>query len=103
MILINQRSFSASESTVFSLQQLGRASVIGSANAGGAHIMETPQSLPFGFEIGIPDSRPVSTIAGGRLNGEGYGVIPDIEVNSEDIIETALTQHFGQFHTAIAP
>ncbi|WP_445355772.1 S41 family peptidase [Microbulbifer sp. EKSA008] len=90
VILIDGRSFSASESTAFSLQQLGRATVIGTASAGGAHMMESPQSLPYGFEIGIPDKRPVSTIVGSRPNWEGQGVIPDIEAGQQEIIQIAL-------------
>ncbi|AWF82511.1 hypothetical protein BTJ40_17775 [Microbulbifer sp. A4B17] len=90
VILIDERSFSASESTAFALQQLGRATVIGAASAGGAHMMESPQSLPNGFEIGIPDKRPVSTIVDSRLNWEGLGVIPDIEAGNREIIQIAL-------------
>ncbi|MFA0811631.1 S41 family peptidase [Microbulbifer epialgicus] len=90
VILINDRSFSAAESVAFSLQQLGRAKIIGTASAGGAHMMDTPQSLPFGFEIGIPSSRPVSTLTEGPVNWEGHGVNPDIETGDQDSLQVAL-------------
>ncbi|GAB2886007.1 S41 family peptidase [Microbulbifer echini] len=90
VILINNRSFSASESIAFSLQQLGRATIIGSASAGGAHMIDAPQFLPFGFEIGIPNSRPISTLAKGPINWEGHGVKPDIEAADQDSLQIAL-------------
>jgi len=91
VILINDRSFSASESVAFSLQQLGRAQIIGSASAGGAHMMDAPQPLPFGFEIGIPNSRPISILTKGPINWEGHGVKPDIETSDQDSLQVALT------------
>ncbi|WP_444929854.1 S41 family peptidase [Microbulbifer sp. SSSA002] len=90
VVLIDGRSFSAAESTAFALQQLGRATVIGTASAGGAHMLGEPQPLPYGFTIGIPHKRPLSTIAGARRNWEGQGVIPDIQAGAGEIIPLAL-------------
>ncbi|WP_444903036.1 S41 family peptidase [Microbulbifer sp. CnH-101-E] len=90
VVLINGRSFSASESIAFSLQQLGRATIIGSASAGGAHMMDAPQTLPFSFEIGIPSSRPVSTLSKELVNWEGQGVRPNIESSEQEILQVAL-------------
>lgn len=98
-ILINERSFSASESIAFSLQQLGRAKIIGTASAGGAHMMDEPQSLPFGFEIGIPNRRPVSTSVEGPINWEGHGVIPDIEASNLMSLQIA----FGVIKNQLTP
>lgn len=88
VILINNRTFSAPESLAFSLQEIGRALVVGSSSAGGAHMTDRPLKVCDGYELGIPNKRPVSRFTG--KNWEGTGVIPNIESNDLKAIKVAL-------------
>ena len=90
VILINERTFSAPESLAFSLQEVGRALIIGSDSAGGAHMTDNLLNVSGGYEIGIPNKRPVSKSTG--KNWEGIGVIPDIKSIDSNAIEIALEQ-----------
>jgi len=90
VIILNNRTFSAPESLAFSLQEMGRALVIGTNSAGGAHMTDAPLTVSGGYEIGIPNKRPISKSTG--ENWEGTGVIPDIESNDMNALETALKQ-----------
>jgi hypothetical protein len=86
-ILLDERSFSAPEALAYGLQTAGRALVVGTASAGGAHMIESPTPLPCGMQGWIPNRRPFSPITGS--NWEGIGVRPDIAVEGSDPVDTA--------------
>jgi len=94
VIILNNRTFSAPESLAFSLQEVGRAIIIGTNSAGGAHMTDKPLTVPGGYEIGIPNKRPISKLTG--KNWEGTGVIPDIESTDSNALSVALKQFDDQ-------
>lgn len=75
-VLLDRRSASASEFIAYALQAEGRAVVIGSRSAGAANLIGEPVPVGHGFQISIPDTRPVNRHTGG--NWEGSGVKPDL-------------------------
>jgi len=75
VVLIDRRSASASEFVAYALQATGRATVVGSRSAGAASMLGEPVKLPDGYQIHIPDARPVNMTTG--TNWEGGGVTPD--------------------------
>jgi carboxyl-terminal processing protease len=75
-VLIDRRSASASEYLAYSLQALGRATLVGSRSGGVASMIGEPTPLPHGFAIAIPDARPVNLTTGGSW--EGSGAKPDL-------------------------
>jgi len=76
VVLVDRRSGSAAEYVAYSLQAAGRAKVVGARSGGVANMMDEPEQLPHGFEISIPNARPVNEKTG--KNWEGAGVIPDV-------------------------
>ena len=94
VIIVNNRTFSAPESLAFSLQEVGRAIIVGSNSAGGAHMTDKPLKVSGGYEIGIPNKRPISKTTG--KNWEGMGVTPDVKSSDLHAIEIALKQFDGQ-------
>ncbi|HJS14793.1 MAG TPA: S41 family peptidase, partial [Rheinheimera sp.] len=71
----------------YTLQQLGRAVVIGETSAGLAHYTGAAQVNDWLF-VRIPMYRPVNPVTG--TNFEGVGVEPNITVSSEMALYTAL-------------
>jgi len=86
-ILVDEDVFSAGEAFAYSLQALGRATVIGEKTGGGAH-MTRPFRIGTRFEAKIPWGRAINPIT--KTNWEGTGVIPDIKVKSESALDKAL-------------
>ncbi len=73
---INAGTFSAGEALAYSLQQMGRATVIGKPSRGGANICSREilgDSFVFIVPIGYPEDGQTQS------NWEGTGVIPDID------------------------
>jgi hypothetical protein len=85
-VLMSASSFSAAEEFAYSLQTLGRATVIGEVSAGGAHLVRT-ERLTDQFTMVIPVARAVNPITG--TNWESTGVIPDVPVPAADAIPVA--------------
>jgi C-terminal processing protease CtpA/Prc len=85
-ILTSRHAFSAPESFAYSLQALGRVTVVGEATAGGAN---PGREFPINehFAIFIPTGRAVNPVTG--TNWEGVGVKPDIAVPSSAALKTA--------------
>lgn len=83
VVLVDRRSASASEFVAYTLQAVGRAIVVGSRSAGAASMLGEPVSLPDGYQIHIPDARPVNMMTG--ANWEGGGVIPDVPGGDDPI------------------
>lgn len=87
-ILIDHRSFSASEAVAYVLQAEGRAFVIGEATAGGAHITTGSRPLPHGFSLDVPDLAPIQPRTG--VNWEGKGVTPNAATTGLGALDRAL-------------
>lgn len=86
-ILINGRSFSAPEAVSFGLASAGRATVIGSRSAGGAHMTDAATLLPCGFQAWIPNRRPFDPNTG--ESWERTGVTPHIEAADPSAVPVA--------------
>lgn len=86
-ILQSQNLVSAGEFFSYTLQQLGRAVVIGETSAGLAHYTGAAQVNDWLF-VRIPMFRPVNPVTG--TNFEGVGVEPNISVPAEMALYTAL-------------
>ena len=87
-ILTDGRTFSAAEAVAYGLQSAGRAVVVGERSGGGAHMVGDPMALAGGYQIAMPQTRPVSPVT--DANWEGTGVIPDHEVEAEGALDVAL-------------
>ncbi len=74
-ILIDGRTCSAGEDFAYTMQGLGRATLVGARSCGAAHPTR-PFRLTDHFRAAIPIARSISPITG--TNWEGVGVIPDI-------------------------
>jgi retinol-binding protein 3 len=86
-ILQGEELVSAGEFFSYTLQQLGRAVVIGETSAGLAHYTGAAQVNDWLF-VRIPMYRPVNPVTG--TNFEGVGVEPNIKVTAEMALYTAL-------------
>lgn len=87
VVLLNGRSFSAPEALAYALQTAGRARVVGTTSAGGAHMTDEATPLPCALQGWIPNRRPLSPVTG--ANWEGRGVQPDIAATDAEAIDTA--------------
>ncbi|MEV0649283.1 S41 family peptidase [Phytomonospora sp. NPDC050363] len=76
-VLTSSRTFSGGEDLAYTLQSLGRATVVGEATSGAAHAFSLYR-IDGHIEVGVPDERPVNAVTGS--NWEGVGVVPDVEV-----------------------
>ncbi len=85
-VLTSAATFSGGEELSYDLQALGRATVVGERTRGGAHPREAFRVRPH-LQATIPVARAVSPAAG--TNGEGTGVIPDLEVPAAGALECA--------------
>lgn len=83
VVLVDRRSASASEFVAYALQAAGRATVVGSRSAGAASMLGEPIKLPDGYQIHIPEARPVNVTTG--TNWEGNGVLPDVPGGDDPI------------------
>ncbi|WP_439636122.1 S41 family peptidase [Oceanicaulis sp.] len=86
MILNGATTFSAAEWMAFSLQELGRATLVGEVTAGGAHPVDR-FVLNDELWIQIPIGLVSSPVSGSDF--EGVGVEPDIAVPGRDALEVA--------------
>ena len=86
-VLISARTFSAAEAFAYDLKALKRVKVIGERSGGGAHPFQY-RRVHQHFVLSLPEERSVNPITGG--NWQGTGVEPDVVVNSERALETAL-------------
>jgi len=86
-ILTSDETFSAAESFAYDLQVRGRAILIGDSTKGGAHSVDL-YPIDHQFEIYIPTARAINPVTG--KNWEGIGVIPDILVDMESVLDSAI-------------
>ncbi len=85
-VLTSHETFSAAEEFTYNLKNLKRATIIGETTGGSAHPGDIYR-LHDHFETFIPTGRAINPITG--TDWEGIGVIPDIEVSSEQALELA--------------
>jgi C-terminal processing protease CtpA/Prc len=90
VILVDSFTFSAPEAIAYSLQSLGRATIIGERTGGGAHMLGEGVVISQGYKLYTPETRPVGTKTG--KNWEKVGVIPDILINSNEALKVASKQ-----------
>jgi hypothetical protein len=86
VVLTGSTSFSAAEWMAFSLQRLGRATVIGEQTAGGAHPV-TRVPVDDRFMLQVPFGQIRDPIKGQDF--EGVGVTPDLVVPASDALLAA--------------
>ena len=86
-VLTSSYTFSAAEEFTYNLKHLERATVIGEVTGGGAH-PGGPSVINDDFFVNVPRGRAINPIT--KTNWEGVGVIPHIEVDSEDALEKAI-------------
>ncbi len=85
-VLTSKRTFSGAEEFTYNLQNLKRATVVGEATGGGAHLVRG-ERIDAHFMIGVPFAKAVNPIS--KTDWEGTGVIPDVKVSAEDALPTA--------------
>jgi hypothetical protein len=85
-VLSGRRTFSGGEDFCYTLQALGRATVIGERTGGGAHPTK-PFPISPAVHIGIPFARSVNPVTG--TNWQGTGVVPDVAVPEEQAYDVA--------------
>ncbi|MDH4157625.1 MAG: S41 family peptidase [candidate division Zixibacteria bacterium] len=76
VILIGKRTFSAAESFAYSLKRLGRATLVGEATAGGAHLVRLIGYPTMELRLRMPVDRAVDPATG--YSWQSIGVQPDI-------------------------
>lgn len=86
VVLTGSTSFSAAEWMAFSLQRLGRATVIGERTAGGAHPV-TRVAIDDRFMLQVPFGQIRDPVNGQDF--EGVGVSPDLVVPAPDALLAA--------------
>ncbi len=85
-VLSGRHTFSGGEDFCYTLQALGRATVIGERTGGGAHPTK-PFPISPAVHIGIPFARSVNPVTG--TNWQGTGVVPDVAVPEEQAYNVA--------------
>ena len=88
-VLTSGHTFSGGEDFAYTLQALGRATVVGETTGGGAH---PTRGFPISaaVHIGIPFARSVNPVTG--TNWQGTGVVPDVAVPEAQARDTAYAQ-----------
>ncbi|WP_228896218.1 S41 family peptidase [Pseudoduganella aquatica] len=85
-ILTSPNTHGAAESFAYSMQKMGRATVIGRATRGSAHLSDR-FPLSEHFQAWVPVARAVNATTGG--NWQSSGVKPDVEAIRKDAMEIA--------------
>lgn len=86
-VVIDARTGSAAESFAYTLQQAGRATVVGEASGGAAN-PGGPIVTDEGLVVFVPTGSPVNPFTHG--NWEGVGVQPDVPVPAGEALDAAL-------------
>ena len=85
-VLSGRRTFSGGEDFCYTLQALGRATVIGERTGGGAHPTR-PFPISPAVHIAVPFARSINPVTG--TNWQGTGVVPDVAVPEEQAYDVA--------------
>lgn len=87
-ILTSKNTYSAAERFAYTLQQLGRATLIGERTKGGANSTRGPEVLNDYYIVKMPVSRTINPVT--KTNWEGVGVEPDIKTDGNNALDTTL-------------
>ena len=92
-VLTSGQTFSGGEDFAYTLQALGRATVVGETTGGGAH---PTRGFPISaaVHIGIPFARSVNPVTG--TNWQGTGVVPDVAVPEAQARDVAYARALEQ-------
>jgi peptidase S41-like protein len=85
-VLSSSHTFSGGEDFCYTLQALGRATVIGETTGGGAHPTR-PFPISPAVHIAVPFARSVNPVTG--TNWQGTGVVPDVAVPEDQARDVA--------------
>lgn len=85
-VLTSGETFSGAEEFCYDLKNLKRATIVGEATGGGAHLT-SGHRIDDHFEIGVPSARAINPIS--KTDWEGTGVAPDVKVKAADALITA--------------
>lgn len=88
-VLISRQVGSAAEAFAYDVQQFGLGTLVG-GTTGGAANNNTFVPIAPGFMLSVSYGRPVHPVSG--TNWEGVGVSPDIAVDPETALDTAVSQ-----------
>ena len=86
-VLTSKRTFSAAEDLSYNLKIVKRATLIGEATGGGAHMVEL-KPIDDHFSVRVPVARSISPIT--KTNWEGTGVEPDVTVPADQALDVAV-------------
>jgi len=86
-VVTSRRTFSAAEDFAYSLQGLGRVTIVGERTRGGAHSGKGLQDLGAGLRALVPSGQSVGTKS--KRNWESVGVTPDIPVDDSLAVRAA--------------
>nr|WP_225444277.1 S41 family peptidase [Pseudomarimonas arenosa] len=86
-VLISARTGSAAEAFAYTLQQAGRASIVGETSAGAANPGDLFR-LGDGYSIFISTGTPINPIS--RRNWETTGVVPDHPIAAEKALDQVM-------------
>ncbi|GAA2479018.1 S41 family peptidase [Winogradskya humida] len=89
-VLTSGFTFSGAEDLSYTLQSLGRATVVGETTRGGAHPTQM-FALSATMEVTVPVARSISPVTG--TNWEGTGVVPDVSVPAGEALARALRDY----------
>ncbi|XP_040032925.2 retinol-binding protein 3 [Gasterosteus aculeatus] len=88
IILTSKNTKGIAEDVAYCLQNLKRATIVGEKTAGGSVKVDKIQVRDTGFYVTVPTAKSVNPITGSTW--EVTGVTPNVEVNAEDALATAI-------------
>ena len=88
VILTSRNTNGIAEDVAYCLQHLKRATVVGEKTAGGSVKIGKIKVTDTDFYITVPTAKSINPITG--TTWEVKGVTPDVEVNAEDALATAI-------------
>jgi len=91
-VLVSGRTGSAAEAFAYTLQQAGRAQIVGEATGGAAN-PGRPFDAGEGFSVFVSTGTPRNPVSGS--NWEGTGVRPDVATASADALDAATRLALG--------
>ncbi|XP_022598471.1 retinol-binding protein 3 isoform X1 [Seriola dumerili] len=88
IILTSKNTKGIAEDVAYCLQNLKRATIVGEKTAGGSVKIDKIKVAETDFYITVPTAKSINPITGSTW--EVVGVTPDVEVNAEDALATAI-------------
>lgn len=85
-VLTSSQTFSGGEEFTYDLQTRKRATIVGEATGGGAHLVR-PDRIDDRFFLRMPFARAINPVT--KTDWEGSGVQPDVKVTAADALATA--------------